>query len=113
MLIIFLYINSNFGCKGSENREKCKEKIGFSFNILHYLLLTILFNHTIGIIEAQFTGFAQIGHALRRLVGMEINESTVIIGLRDVSVNLQGATEIIECPMIVVPDGIETASIII
>jgi hypothetical protein len=44
---------------------------------------------------------------------MEIDKSTVIIGLWDVAVNLQGTTEIIECPVIVVPNGIETASIII
>ena len=77
------------------------------------LLLTILLDDTIGVIESQFARFREVGNALCPLLCTQIDDTSVIISLRDIAIQLDGTVEVIECPLIVLPLGIQTPSIII
>ena len=76
-------------------------------------LLPVFFNDTISLIDAQFAGSGEVGDALVDALGMEFGQTSVVPGLGQAFLELDGPRIVVDGPLVVVALGIEGGAVIV
>ena len=77
-----------------------------------FLFFTVLLDDTIGIVKAQFACLREVCNGLWFFLCTQIDNASVVIGLRNVSIQLDGTGEIIDGALVILALGVQAAPII-
>ncbi len=77
-----------------------------------FLFFTVFLDDTIGIVEAQFACLRKVCNGLWFLLCTQIDNASVVIGLRDISIQLDGTGEIVDGALVILALGVQAPPII-